>query len=389
LDGLPDDKNGVFKCDELEFKGIWKDGTSVSGELKTNWYFYEGMVNNKFQPHGTGKIIIYNKSSGNNKLDKVGFDGIWVNGVAYYGKLVISDVGEYTGRLIDGIPNTLSDIALSGTELDEKNFESLDGKMIYCNGCSYTGGWLKGKFHTIENKGLLIYPDGRRYAVGFINGKKEGFGTYLDAAGHKYNIECKNDKIINKKLVYGKIFANDEINLKIPIPSIELKALDELNTVPELEEEILNDMFILETEEKFEEALEVKYYDNTIEKIIHIDKRNEKIIYYLNGNIFIGTLKASLPHGIGKMYYNHDKSIYHGHWKSGQRNGVGSIILQTHIKKLAKWNQDNLENICSEDEHCDHTQLTQAFFDQINYIRSGHVIVEFVDKASNEDSPKI
>ncbi|HXI09265.1 MAG TPA: hypothetical protein VNK06_00560, partial [Thermodesulfobacteriota bacterium] len=55
----------------------------------------------------------------------------------------------------------------------------------------YEGEWKEDKQ---SGKGVLVWPDGDRYAGEFKNDMFDGFGTYTFADGRKYEGSWKDDK---------------------------------------------------------------------------------------------------------------------------------------------------------------------------------------------------
>lgn len=70
------------------------------------------------------------------------------------------------------------------------------GRYVWPDGSSYTGDFLKGKFH---GQGTYAWSDGKKYTGGFENDKRNGIGTYTWPNGANYRGEWEN----GKKAGYG------------------------------------------------------------------------------------------------------------------------------------------------------------------------------------------
>ena len=70
------------------------------------------------------------------------------------------------------------------------------GRYTWPDGSSYTGNFLKGKFH---GQGTYAWADGKKYTGGFKNDQRDGVGTYTWPNGANYKGEWEN----GKKAGYG------------------------------------------------------------------------------------------------------------------------------------------------------------------------------------------
>ena len=64
---------------------------------------------------------------------------------------------------------------------------------------------------------------------------------------------------------------------------------------------------------------------------------------FLDGNIYEGQHKNGLAHGHGTMRYKSVDNLdqYVGHWKSGKRDGFGTLILEDGTRLVGNWKDDN------------------------------------------------
>ena len=64
---------------------------------------------------------------------------------------------------------------------------------------------------------------------------------------------------------------------------------------------------------------------------------------FLDGNIYEGQHKNGLAHGHGTMRYKSVGNLdqYVGHWKSGKRDGFGTLILEDGTRLVGNWKDDN------------------------------------------------
>ncbi|MGY8714090.1 MAG: hypothetical protein ACKVJ1_09415, partial [Verrucomicrobiia bacterium] len=64
----------------------------------------------------------------------------------------------------------------------------------------------------------------------------------------------------------------------------------------------------------------------------------------VNGDIFEGQHKDGFAHGHGTMRYKSESTLdrYVGNWKSGKRNGFGTLILEDSSRLVGDWKNGNL-----------------------------------------------
>ena len=144
-------------------------------------------------------------------------------------------------------------------------------KIIYENGIYYIGQFENNR---PNGKGKLYYNNGNiLYEGDFINGKREGFGKYIDKNGDVYEGQWLN----GKKHGEGKIFYKN------------------------------GDLL----------------YEGDFVK----GKKEGKGKYiYKNFNYYIGQWLNDLPDGTGTIYYKNGDILYEGEFVKGKYEGLGKFI---------------------------------------------------------------
>ena len=64
----------------------------------------------------------------------------------------------------------------------------------------------------------------------------------------------------------------------------------------------------------------------------------------VNGDIFEGQYKSGLAHGHGTISYKSDARLvrYIGSWRSGKRDGFGSLMLEDGSELVGDWKNDSM-----------------------------------------------
>lgn len=260
-----------IKENNTEIKNLYK------GDLKklkfnpkpiklSNQNIYYGYWNNKSQMEGPGLLYL--------KDQKVLCDGLWKNGILYYGKIFLSN-RTYTGEIKD----------------NEYNGK---GKMEYLNGEIYEGNWLKKKRN---GYGILIYNDKCKYIGNFKNDKFEGEGEFFWNNGYYYKGNFKNG-----------LFEGEGL-LKSPNGSF-YKGNFEKGLYHG------NGMFIWGNNNKNSKGNSFTFPEKYRGEFAFGKKEGKGIYQFENGDLFNGNFFDNLPQGKGE-YKTQDKS-FKGIWKCGE-----------------------------------------------------------------------
>jgi len=184
------------------YEGEWKDG-SLNGKGTISWAHgvsYEGGWKNGIK-HGYGKL----------KSSEFVFEGKFIDGyIDGMGKTTILKDGtvvEYDIHLdsrlkkifdsndiipmeyIDGDVIINSPLySYEGSAIDGK--KSGYGKYVESSGLNYVGNFFNNMAH---GKGVATYADGSRYKGDWINNKRDGYGVQDDANGSRYLGGFKNN----------------------------------------------------------------------------------------------------------------------------------------------------------------------------------------------------
>ena len=214
-DETPDGYGTIFWYDGSSASGYFSDGEMIRGTIRyTDGCVYEGAVREDFQRHGQGKMKWT--------------DGDWFEGEFYYGHVSNGTFHSHDGAVYQGSFD------------DEWEFHDQHGILIWSDGDRYEGAFVHGKrdgqgtyYYKSGNKfvgtfskskrvrGTFYYTDGAiyqgsyddkelwhdlhgaiklangdRYEGGFVNGEKEGKGTYYYNNGNKFvGTFSKNKKV--------------------------------------------------------------------------------------------------------------------------------------------------------------------------------------------------
>ena len=270
------------------------------------------------------------------------------------------------GKLVEGTKDVVDLYTGQLYELEVKNgIETGKGKKITSEGAIFCGD-VKGEI----GHGRIIYPNGDVY-IGqlkefvkdgpgklinncneitegiFINGISEG-KTKISCENYICYYNLKNGKMIDD---IGKIFfKNGKIyvcNFKDSKPNGKVKAFFPNGDIYELEEFYDNNGIFIENN-KFEYIKQKEWCENFVEipnnenkyfsinekyegvednyiGTLKINNREENIIIFKNGDIYMGQIENNKKEGHGKVIYNNGE-IYVGEFKDNKMEGKGVFI---------------------------------------------------------------
>ena len=249
-----------FELTDKEEYEINHSQNKISAFLYPNHSIYKGMINNKYQREGLGKLFFSDGSiykgffhndlmNGRGRLMNVAgyiYEGEFKNGLSNgYGKYVSLDGTTYKGSWLNdkqnGYGNESYPDGSSYNGYFKNGKKNGNGKLIFREKNMFDGSfvnneicgegayyWKDGRVYIgywAENKmcgyGIFIWPDKKKYYGKYINNLKEGFGIFYWSDGHRYEGFWKEGKqhgygcvIGNNGLKYGE-WVRGNFNKKI------------------------------------------------------------------------------------------------------------------------------------------------------------------------------
>ena len=191
------------------------------------------------------------------------------------------------------------------------------GTYYYPDGDMYEGNWLNDKKN---DYGIYVWSYGDKYEGNWFNDKMQGYGTYYFQSGSKYEGEYLDGKRNGYGTYYytnGGIYEGEYLNDKAHGYGIETYASG------------------------------AKYEGDFLE-----GKRTGKGKYiYSNGDIYIGYFLDGKRHGEGEYFYGFLNSggmiwSYIGEWKEDKRDGFG-----IHSYHLFEKNEDGTNITAYRESH--------------------------------------
>lgn len=331
--------------DGLIYVGEWKEGMLISVDnMKWGEGIYEGIYSGRVEcdendgkpfPQGQGNII-YSKNG------EESFQGIWKDKKPFSGKGIYRNQDcECNGSFIDGRPYN----AKGSFKIDEDNYfsgEWKDGKFSgkgkeTKNGTIYEGEWQE------DNKiiGILKYSDSKTLKFDQIltddfSTQQRTTGTHRDGSN-----ECEG------------VF-------------IDHKPFDAQGTIPNnknLLKGVWVDGNLVKGKKKYSDGIYEGEFQNNLphgngkmdfnhksEHLISYDGKwkegvtnGKAIIKYRDGTIYEGETKNNARrNGFGKMTFN-DKSEYEGEWVSDKFHGKGTMKYHDGSTYYGEWREDKKE----------------------------------------------
>lgn len=228
-----------------------------------NRNLYWGCWNEKYVIEGTGKMYLVE--------DNIFVEGMWKEGILYYGRIMFPEGRIYEGEVLDCL------------------FDG-QGKLIFPDGTIYEGSFSKGDR---DGRGNMVWPDGSKYWGEFSEDQLDGEGEFFWANGMYYRGEFKQNKLHGKgelnrgkKNKYHGEFANNMFNGR--------------------------GKFIWE-----DDTVYVGNYLNC--------KKQGKGRYVIKkGLVFRGKFYDEKPHGPGEL--STESKTYQGLWRNGELIEKGEVI---------------------------------------------------------------
>lgn len=292
--------------------GVFKDGKLVEGTKDVldfcTGQLYELEVKN-CKETGKGKRIT---------AEGVMFCGE-VKGEKCKGRIIYPNGDVYIGELRSNIKNGQGRFISNYEEIIEGNFieENVDGKAkVYCKNYTCYYNFKNGRMS--DGIGKIFFKNGRIYECDFKDCQPVGKIKVFYPNGDIYELETFEDKngnfIENKKTKY-------------------------------IEQENWCENFVKIPKQK-ENYLSIKGNDEEMENIcigkVRNDNREESVIIFKNGDIYMGQTKDNKKEGHGRIIYNNGE-IYVGDFKDDKRDGMGLFvdldgdIYMEQQKKMVLW----------------------------------------------------
>ena len=364
--------------------GIWKNNKFVCCYDKgiyffKKYHFYTGEFKN-YKPYGRGKItypngdtyvgfVISGLDQSGNKVngnrhgqgtmtfpDERKYVGEWKNNkLNGQGTMTFPDgrkyVGEWKNNKLNGQGTmTFPDGRKYVGEWKDNQINGY-GTYYYDNGEKYVGEFipadvilnLVGIFEKKNGKGTYYYANGNIYDGDWKNDQKYGYGTYLWKNGDKYEGKFKNDSREGKGIftyANGDKYEGDFFNEKRDGQGVFNYANDDRYEGKWKDNQINGyGVFVWANGNKYEgewkEGLVNGYGAYT-----YLNGEMKEVLTYDNGDVYKGNFLNNLPHGKGVIYSSLGNRKFIGEFKSGKKNGFGSIVSKNNgseLKKVSEW----------------------------------------------------
>ena len=275
--------------------GVFKDGKLVEGtkdviDLCTG-QLYELEVKD-YKETGKGKKIT---------SEGIMFCGE-VKGKKCKGRIIYPNGDVYIGELRDYIKNGQGIFIRNFEEIIEGNFieEKIEGKAkVYCKNYTCYYNFKNGRM--LDGIGKIFFKNGSIYECDFKDSHPVGKIKVFYPNGDIYELESFDDKngdfIENKKAEYTE----------------QKKWCENFVKIPKQKENYLS---IIKNDEEMENICIGKVRNNN---------RDESVIIFNNGDIYMGQTKDNKKEGHGRIIYNNGE-IYVGDFRDDKRDGIGFFV---------------------------------------------------------------
>ena len=314
------------------------DMTDGSSAVFSGAYTGEWSKRNEW-PNGEG-VFVLSDGSGT-------YTGQWVDGVAQgQGSMTWDSGASYEGEWQAGMRTgqgtmTYSDETVYVGEFKENKREG-QGRRTWPD-----GGYIDGEWKNDEVNGKAINyisgdennPEAKVYEGEFVDGRRNGYGTYTWPSGQKYEGEWKDGKYNGQgKLTYsnGSVFEGAFVDGE--------KDGDAVYTLTD--GTVINEKW--DHGAKYVENKEYTLPDGKAGAYTGFwDLENEcpkgqGAMALENGNNYEGDFAEGTFEGQGKMVYE-NKDVYEGAWAGGVINGEGTKTLANGNVYSGEWKDGKLE----------------------------------------------
>ncbi len=173
--------------------------------------------------------------------------------------------------------------------------------IIYPDGKRYSGGLLDGTWH---GQGRLLWPDGAEYDGAFIMGVPHGEGLHFYPDGRRRRVTYAHGR-----LVLGTMLSNNEL--------IDGACFGEY---------------------RFNGSFSGWFRGDRIRGYL---PHGRGIMRYLNGSVYSGQWHEGKMHGNGAIRWE-DGSSYMGGWERGKRTGNGSYTWANGDRYVGGWRDNRM-----------------------------------------------
>ena len=207
------------------------------------------------------------------------------------------------------------------------------GTYYFTDGEKYVGDYKEDKR---DGHGIYFYSNGNTYIGGFKNGKKDGKGALYDSNGNKIkDLYFRNGQRIKKKeedeeadILKEKI--NGIFTKKYQEGKYEGQFVNGLKNGKGTYYFDNGDKYVGDFRDGDREGEGIYYYKNGDKYEGHF-KKNRKdgkgTYFYANGDKYVGRFKKNKAEGRGKFYYNNGDR-YIGTYKNDLKNGHGIYYFE-------------------------------------------------------------
>lgn len=175
---------------DLLFYGLKEIHDKLAPRLNFRGYEYIGEINNKFNPHGSGKLMT--------SSEKIVSEGEWNDGVLtgkqyFTGNCKKYEI-DYEGDIVEDERHGKGIMKYDGYVYEGDFVEGKkhgNGVMKFKDGSVYEGEF---KYNSQNGYGVMKFKNGDIYEGEFKNGYMHGKGVYTDIDGNIMNGDWKHDK---------------------------------------------------------------------------------------------------------------------------------------------------------------------------------------------------
>ncbi len=188
------------------------------------------------------------------------------------------------------------------------------------------------KFKNTFSKPPLLFKTDKSIYKGSFNfqGKKEGFGIFIDSLGNKYIGEWKNDLFHGKGILLsmnGDFYYGDFISGKIECSGIYISSQNKYTYTGEFANNKFDGKGKIMYEENDIYDVYTSYEGNFSEGYMH----GEGNLIFSDDSNYEGNFDKNCFEGNGIFYFANGRK-YNGNWKKNNMDGIGEFIWEDGTK---------------------------------------------------------